>query len=105
MIHFTCDLCGKTLQADGDTRYVVKIEVYAAYDPMEIGEDDLKDDPADKIEDLMDEMEGLEGLGAEEIESHVYKTFRFDLCPTCHEAYLKDPLGHGTRLRARFEHN
>ena len=102
MIHFTCDLCGKTLLADEDTRYVVKIEVYAAYDPMEIGEEDLREDHNDEIEELLDEMEDMD---AEQIEDGVYKTFRFDLCPVCHEAYLKDPLGHGSRLRARFEHN
>jgi hypothetical protein len=102
MIHFTCDLCGKTLQADADTRYVVKIEVYAAYDPMEIDQDDLADDHGDEIRDLLDEMEDME---SEELEDQVYKTFRFDLCPDCHEAYLKDPLGRGARMRARFEHN
>ena len=102
MIHFTCDLCGKTLQAEEDTRYVVKIEVYAAYDPMEIGGDDLREDHDDEIQGLLARMEDME---AEDLEDQVYKTFRFDLCPGCHEAYLKDPLAQAVRLRARFEHN
>jgi len=102
MIHFTCDLCGKTLDAADDTRYVVKVEVYAAYDPMEIREEDLQEDHSGEMRDLLAEMADLD---PEELESQVYKTFRFDLCPTCHEAYLKDPLGKGMRLRARFEHN
>jgi hypothetical protein len=102
MIHFTCDLCGKTLLAEEDTRYVVKIEVYAAYDPMEIGGDDLREDHDDEIQGLLARMEDME---AEDLEDQVYKTFRFDLCPGCHEAYLKDPLGQQVRLRARFGHN
>ena len=56
MIHFTCDLCGKTLLADEDTRYVVKIEVYAAYDPMEITGDDLREDRSDEMQGLLEEM-------------------------------------------------
>jgi hypothetical protein len=102
MIHFTCDLCGKTLQAEEDTRYVVKIEVYAAYDPMEISGDDLREDHDDEIQGLLAQMEDMD---AEDLEDQVFKTFRFDLCPECHEAYLKDPLGLKARLRTRFEHN
>jgi hypothetical protein len=102
MIHFTCDLCGKPLLADEQTRYVVKIEVYAAYDPMEIGDDDLEDDHDEEMQELLHEMESME---AEELEDQVYKTMRFDLCQHCHEAYLKDPLLKSARLRARFEHN
>jgi hypothetical protein len=102
MIHFTCDMCGKTLLADDDTRYVVKVEVYAAYDPMDIREEDVEEDHSGEVQDLLAEMEGMD---AEELEDQVYKTFRFDLCPPCHEAYLKDPLGKGMRMRARFEHN
>jgi hypothetical protein len=102
MIHFTCDLCGKTLLADEDTRYVVKIEVYAAYDPMEITGDDLAEDRSDEMQGLLEEMEGMD---AEDLEDGVFKTFRYDLCPECHEAYLKDPLGHAARRGARFEHN
>ena len=102
MIHFTCDMCGKTLLADEDTRYVVKVEVYAAYDPMEITGHDLADDKAEEIQDLLDEMAEME---AEALEDQVFKTFRFDLCPDCHAAYLKDPLMRTPRLRARFRHN
>jgi hypothetical protein len=102
MIHFTCDLCGRTLLADEDTRYVVKIEIYAAYDPMEISQEDLEEDRDEEIRDLLAEMQDLD---AEDLENQVYKTFRYDLCPACHEAYLKDPLGRSSRARARFEHN
>jgi len=102
MIHFTCDLCGKTLLADEDTRYVVKVEVYAAYDPMEITGEDLREDRADEVEDLLERMESMD---AEELEDQVYKSFRFDLCPGYQAAFLKDPLARLSRQRARFGHN
>jgi len=102
MIHFTCDLCGKTLLADEDTRYVVRIEVSAAYDPMEITSADLEDDRSDDIRDLLRRMEDS---SADDLEDQVYKVFRFDLCPSCQAEYIRDPLLSARRLRARFERN
>jgi hypothetical protein len=102
MIHFTCDMCGKTLLADEDTRYVVRVEVYAAYDPMEITARDLEDDPTEEIHDLLAKMDEMD---ADALEDQVYKTFRFDLCPSCHAEYIQDPLLSARRLRARFGRN
>ena len=102
MLHFTCDMCGKVLLADEDTRYVVKIDVYAAYDPMELTNKDLEEDRTDEIQRLLDEMADMAPEG---LEDQVYKTFRFDLCPECHAAYLKDPLGRTPRVGARFGQN
>lgn len=102
MIHFTCDLCGKPLLADEDTRYVVRIEVYAACDPMEITEADLQEDHAAEMRKLIEQMKGL---SAEEAEDQVYRKFRFDLCPACQAKYLEDPLLRGSRRRTRFGEN
>jgi predicted hydrocarbon binding protein len=95
-------MCGKRLEQGEDTRYVLKIEVYAAYDPLELGAEDLEEDHTEEMEDLLEEMEDVP---AEDLESEVYRTYRFDLCPECHAAYLKDPLGRGARLKARFGEN
>jgi len=102
MMHFTCDMCGKTLLADEDTRYVVRIEAYAAYDPMEITTNDLREDRTDEIQDLLERMETMD---PDALNDQVYKTFRFDLCPACHAAYIQDPLRTAHRLRARFGQN
>jgi hypothetical protein len=102
VIHFTCDLCGKRLNAGEDSRFVVKVEVYAAYDPMEITSEEMEEDRQEEIGDLLDEMADME---AEDLEDQVYKAFRYDLCAECHAAYLKDPLGKSVGLRARFGHN
>src|SRR4051812_28532979 len=90
MVHFTCDLCGKDLTAAGDPRYVVKIAAYAGFDPNEITEDDIDDDHLEAVSKL---LRRDEHLSAEELDSQHCKGFRFDLCPSCHVKFLKDPLG------------
>lgn len=90
MVHFTCDLCGKDLTATGDPRYVVKIEAFPGFDPTEITEDDLDDDPMEAVAQI---LQRDETLSSSEASSTAPKGFRFDLCPACHEKYVRDPLG------------
>ena len=89
MIHYTCDMCGKGLLVDEDVRYILKIEVYAAYDPMELTEEDLEVDHLAEIESIYSQTEGM---SEEELTDEVYKSFRFDLCLSCQKKYLQDPL-------------
>ena len=102
MIHFTCDMCGKPLLTDEDVRYVVKIEVYAAYDPMEVTEDELDEDHLGEMSELIEHMEDMD---PEELEDQVYRNFRYDLCPTCHRRYLRDPLFRQRYLRLDYHDN
>ncbi|QEH37316.1 hypothetical protein OJF2_59060 [Aquisphaera giovannonii] len=90
MVHFTCDLCGKDLTASGDRRHVVKIEAYPGFDPNEIKEDDLDDDPMEAITRV---LERDQALSSDEITASLSKSFRFDLCPDCHKKFVNDPLG------------
>jgi hypothetical protein len=80
----------------------VKVEVYAAYDPMEITAEDLEQDHSDQVNQL---LENMKNLSAEEAEEQVYKKFRFDLCPACQARYLKDPLLKAARKQASFGDN
>ena len=41
MLHFSCDICGKDLTAEGAARFVVKMEAFAATDPALLTDDDL----------------------------------------------------------------
>ena len=102
MIHFTCDLCGKAMHRDEDVRHVVKIEVYAAYDPLEITEEDLDQDHMEEIGHILSQMEDMD---PHELEDEVYKGFRFDLCSSCHKKFLKDPLGRELTRRFNFSEN
>jgi hypothetical protein len=95
-------MCGKPLLADEDTRYVVKVDVYAAYDPMEITDADLAEDKSEEVKELLDQMADMD---AEQLEDQVHKTFRFDLCPACQACYIQDPLSRGANRRVRFGNN
>ncbi len=100
MIHYSCDKCGKVIQAEEELRYVVKIEVYPADCVEEENEefDDIRDDLAEF--NLEDERE-LEDSDDEDME---YRTLRFDLCSECHKSYVRDPL-FAKSYRSRFFDN
>jgi hypothetical protein len=91
MSDLACDRCGRSLLVDEDVRYEVKIEVWAAYDPMEISREALEG------RDLDDEIQRLvaacENRTADELEAEVHKAFRFDLCLRCQRQFVRDPLG------------
>ncbi len=90
MVHFTCDLCGRDLAASGDPRHVIKIESYPGFDPNEITEEDLSEDRMEAVSQLLRREEARPG-GVEQ--APLNQGFRFDLCPSCHAKFLKDPLG------------
>jgi hypothetical protein len=85
----SCDLCGKGLLIDEQVRYTVRIEIKAAYDPMEIVREDLDRDLRAEMEGLIEKMKGM---SKEDAANQVYKVFHFDLCPPCQKRYLKRPL-------------
>jgi hypothetical protein len=97
MMHFSCDLCGKVILPGDDQRYVVRIEAYAAQDAPLITDADLEDDHMEEVSQLLRDMEdNLVGDDADE----AARAFRFDLCPECHQRFVRDPLGkeHGHKL-------
>lgn len=89
-----CDGCGEPLLVDSNVRYVVKIEVYAAYDPLEITEEDLGADDLHAWERLIKDVEGAD---PEELKSEIHMTLRYDLCPVCRREYVRDAL-YGARF-------
>lgn len=99
MLHFTCDSCGQQL---GDRRFVVKLEVYPAFDPENFTEEDLD---ADHLQELSEMIQEMEATGKNDLEDCSSKDFRFDLCPNCHRNFLKDPLGREALRRLNFSKN
>lgn len=102
MVHYTCDMCGKPLSTDEDTRYVVKIEVYTACDAM-----DMDDDMDEEIDDTNEDNDDYDEMmnSPEMLQNDEYRTFRFDLCTICHKKYLQDPLFLKSWHRTRFSQN
>ena len=104
MIHYNCDMCGNSLVPEEDDRYVVKIEIYAACDSMEVDDDDLTDDFEEDDEEEEEEEEE-DNINHEEMDGVEYKTFRYDLCSKCHSRYMQDPLSINSIRRGRFSEN
>jgi hypothetical protein len=102
MIHYSCDLCKRPLDAQDDLRYVVKIEVYAAFDPMQI---DDADTDRDNLQDLSDILEQLDDLDSAQVDEDVYQKVRFDLCPECRKKFMKNPLGRKAAEKFDFSKN
>jgi hypothetical protein len=89
MNHSTCDSCGGKLPAESEVRYEVRIEVKAAYDPLEIGARDLERDYRTEIANVLRQ---LEGLSAAEAQNQVHRAFDFDLCVVCQRRYIRSLL-------------
>lgn len=104
MVHYTCDMCGKSLLADEDIRYVVKIEVYTACDAMDMDDDEDIDEENWEM-DEENVRQGGTSNPEESLKNGEYKTFRFDLCTKCHKKYLQDPLFLKSWNRTRFSEN
>ena len=90
MIRYVCDLCKRELDPEDGLRYVVKMEVYAAFDPTA---DDEDDDDSDHLQEIQDILERIEDLEDDRIGEDVYQQLRFDLCPECRRKFLQNPLG------------
>jgi hypothetical protein len=98
MLHFSCDLCGQPLD---DRRFVVRMEIFAAFDAEDITEADLDADHLQEIAEDIHEME-ITGTVPDDLGT---KAYRFDLCPRCHAKYAKDPLGREALRRLNFSEN
>ena len=88
MITHICDRCGRPLE-QGQLRYIARIEVLAAADPLEITLDDLLRDSRREMDAL---LEQCEHLTEEQLMRDVYVKFEFDLCRSCQKSYVTDPL-------------
>jgi hypothetical protein len=104
MLHVTCDLCGKELLPGVDhSRYVVKIEIFAAHDPAEITEADLEEDHMEAVSQLLREME--DNLADPDTATPAHKSFRYDLCPECQKKFVRDPLNKEAAQKFDFSEN
>ena len=83
-----CDRCGQPLEK-GQLRYTVKIQVFAAYDELEVSGKDLLKSHKQEIQDL---IEQTRHMTEEELMREVYVEMQFDLCRNCQREYLKQPI-------------
>jgi hypothetical protein len=102
MIRYSCDLCKRELDPHDDLRYVVKMEVYAAFDPAAA---DADEDDRDHLEEIQDILERMEDSDSDQIGEDVYQQLRFDLCPDCRRKFVKNPLGREVAKAFGFSSN
>ncbi len=89
MITHLCDRCGRPIE-QGELRYIARVEVFAAADPLQVTAEDLTSDVRSAMEQL---IERCAGMTEEELMRDVHVAFRFDLCRRCQQTYVLNPLG------------
>lgn len=102
MIHHSCDRCKRVIDPIEDLRYVVKLEVQAAMDPLDA--DELEDD-RDHLMEIQEILERLDDSDSDLIGDDVYQKRRFDLCPECYRQYIKNPVGREMPAHLGFSQN
>jgi hypothetical protein len=108
MRHFSCDLCGKSLTPGSDARYVVRVEGFAAVEPLLLTDADLDTDAIEEMAELLEEMEVAEDCrdevaAEEDLPANARR--EYDLCPCCYRKLLTDPLGLESRRKLQFSEN
>lgn len=103
MVHYSCDLCGRSLNPETQRRFEVRLEIR----PMS-GETTC-DLELDRIDDV-DPLELLEQLIVAEIpETPAHPAspscLKYDLCCDCHKKFLADPLGRKSHANIHFSAN
>jgi len=87
MIHYTCDLCGRSM---GQQHFVAKVEVAPAFDPDLLTEEDLDVDHLEQIADL---IASTGSTGDDDFDDASPRLFKFELCAACARKYVQAPLG------------
>ena len=85
-------MCQKPLADDDGSRFIVKIEVYAAAGQLTFTRDQIERDSSREMRDLIDAMNRAD---PNDIEDQTYRRFQLDLCATCQRKYIADPLNPG----------
>ena len=101
MIHYSCDCCKRPLSND-DLRYVVRMEVYAAFEQNPFAEVDNERDHLQEIQDILQRADDAHDSA---VAPEVYDQMRFDLCSECRKKFVKHPLGRETTALVQFSKN
>jgi len=102
MIHYSCDRCKRIIDPEDELRYVVKLEIQAAMEPLEA--DDLEDD-RDHLLEVQEILERLDDVDSEAISDELYQRYRYDLCSDCYREFIKNPVGYEGRAHFGFSQN
>ena len=98
MLHYSCDICQRPIDAKAGGRHVVKIEVFPAIEDGQPCGCESEGSDADHLEEMQDLLERLDCEDA--VLDDATQSMRFDLCDVCRQRFVKNPLGvnRGTQL-------
>jgi hypothetical protein len=102
MLHYSCDRCKRVIDPSEDLRYVVRLEVQAAMDPLE---SDEPEDDRDHLLEIQEMIERLEDTDSDLLGDEVYQKRRYDLCPECYRKYIQNPIGREIPAHLGFSQN
>ena len=102
MIHYSCDRCKRPLDPEEELRYIVKIEVQAAMEPLY--PEEVEDD-RDHLQEVQEIIERLDDENDDCIGEDIYQRRRFDLCPECYRKFVQNPLGRELKKHLGVSHN
>ncbi|MCB2156834.1 hypothetical protein KQI84_18300 [bacterium] len=78
-----CENCGRWVE-ENEVLYRVRIEVFAEPEVPNINIfDKSREDLADEWDDLIERLEHMSELEAQEASDQVYENHEFNLCPEC----------------------
>jgi uncharacterized protein YlaI len=106
MIHYSCDLCKRLIDPEVDLRYVVRMEVFAAVDPVEADQSAVnQEDDRDHLQEMQEILQRMDESDSDSVSEDVYQQLRFDLCPECRKKFAKNPLGRESSKHFDFSKN
>ena len=102
MIHHTCDRCKRVIDPEQELRYVVRMEIEVAMDPIYDGEAHDDRDHLMEIDEILERTDAsAEAAGDEPVQKR-----RYDLCPQCYRKFAASPLGREKKpISMGFSHN
>ncbi|RLS30045.1 MAG: hypothetical protein DWH79_11025 [Planctomycetota bacterium] len=104
MLHYSCDVCKRPIDTDHDIRHVVKIEVFPAVDDA-TGIGGGTTEEADHLEEMHDILERIGESDDELPFDDGTRSMRFDLCDSCRQRFVKNPLGGKPGKHLDFSNN
>ncbi len=76
-----CESCGAMIETSRSA-YRLKIELFADPSPPEFSEQDMQQDAAEELRNLVETMRDME-LDQQQMEDQVYESYLFTLCVSC----------------------
>ena len=99
MIHHSCDKCKRDIDPHDELRYVVKMEINAVAEPAEV------DDEPDHLMEVHEILEQLTDSDFEDLDDHVRRHQRYDLCSECYRQFIRNPIGRDVAAQLGFSSN